>query len=35
MEYLDIENENYREDPKYVKLMEGLHKKREFERVIE
>ena len=25
---LDLENENYKEDPKYIKLLEGLSKKR-------
>lgn len=35
MKYLNIESENYQEDPKYIRLVEGLSKKREFEAVIE
>ena len=35
MKYLNIDNENFQEDPKYIKLVEGLNKKREFEAVID
>ena len=35
MKYLNIDTENFHEDPKYNKLVEGLNKKREFEAVIE
>jgi hypothetical protein len=35
MKYLNIENENFQEDPKYIKLVEGLNKKKEFEAVID
>jgi hypothetical protein len=35
MKYLNIESKNFQEDPKYIKLVEGLNKKREFEAVID
>jgi hypothetical protein len=35
MKYLNIESENFQEDPKYIKLVEGLNKKKEFEAVID
>lgn len=35
MKYLNIENENFQEDPKYIKLLERLNKKKQFEVVIE
>jgi hypothetical protein len=35
MKYLNIDSENFQEDPKYLKLVESLNKKREFEAVID
>ena len=35
LKYLDLEDENYHNNPKYLKLVEGLSKRREFEAVIE
>jgi len=35
LKYLDLEDENYQNNPKYLKLVEGLSKRREFEAVIE
>ena len=29
MKYLDISGEDYRSDPRYIKLLEGLQKKKE------
>lgn len=35
MEHLGIDSENYKEDPRYIKLLEGLQKKKELESIIE
>ena len=35
MEHLDLNEENYKSDPKYVKLLDGLNKKKELEVIIE
>jgi hypothetical protein len=34
-EHLDIERDDYKNDPKYQKLLEGLQKKKELESIIE
>lgn len=34
MEHLAIDGENYKEDPKYVALLQGLQKKKELESII-
>ena len=35
MEHLDLNEENYKNDPKYIKLLDGLNKKKELEVIIE
>ena len=35
MEHLDLNEENYKHDPKYIKLLDGLNKKKELEVIIE
>lgn len=35
MQHLDISGDTYKSDPKYIKLLEGLQKKRELESIIE
>ena len=35
MEHLDLSEENYKDDPKYIELLDGLNKKKELEVIIE
>lgn len=35
MDHLDLNEENYQNDPKYLNLLEGLNKKKELQAIIQ